>query len=70
MEASAWNRVARATAMAAFACSVLLSPVAASASELSLAPNPWLAVDRNRDGIVSDIVSRWAEVTKSAKPAC
>ena len=67
MEASAGNRVARATAMAAFACSMMMSPVAASASELSLAPNPWLAVDRNRDGIVSDVVARWAEVTKSAK---
>ncbi|MCK7496434.1 MAG: hypothetical protein MZW92_40140 [Comamonadaceae bacterium] len=53
--------------MAAFACSIVLSPVVASATELSLAPNPWLAVDRNREGIVADIVSRWAEVTKAAK---
>ncbi len=67
MEASAGNRVARATAMVAFASAIVLSPVATSATELSLAPNPWLAVDRNRDGIVSDVVARWAEVTKSAK---
>ncbi len=67
MEASAGNRVARATALVAFACSIVLAPVAASATELALAPNPWLAVDRNRDGIVADVVSRWAEVTKSAK---
>ena len=67
MEASARSRVACAGAMAALACSIVLSPVAASATELSLAPNPWLAVDRNRDGIVTDIVSRWTEVTRSAK---
>ena len=67
MEACTGNRVARVSAMAALACSIVLSPVAASATELSLAPNPWLAVDRNREGIVADIVSRWAEVTKAAR---
>jgi hypothetical protein len=38
---------------------------ASSATEQSIAPNPWLAVDRNRIGIVADLVGRWDAVTKS-----
>ena len=39
----------------------------ASSSTLPIAPDPWLAVDRNRTGIVADLVSRWDEVTKSGR---
>jgi hypothetical protein len=41
----------------------LLSGVSSAA--LPVAPDPWLAVDRNRTGIVAELVGRWGDVTKS-----
>ncbi len=34
---------------------------------MSLAPSPWLAVDRNRGAIVADIVARFDDVKKAAR---
>jgi hypothetical protein len=42
-------------------------PAARAAAEIAVAPNPWLAVDRNRSGVVADIVARWDEVTRTAR---
>jgi hypothetical protein len=57
----------RGALIAALACSFALGPAAVHAAALSLAPSPWLAVDRNRGAIVADIVARFDEVTKSAR---
>jgi len=54
-------------AAAVIAASLLLPIGASAATGLSIAPDPWLAVDRNRTGIVVDLVSRWDDVTKSAR---
>ena len=42
-------------------------PIGVSAAPVSIAPDPWLAVDRSRAGIVAELVSRWEDVTKSAR---
>ncbi len=42
-------------------------PTGAAAAPVSIAPDPWLAVDRSRTGIVAELVSRWEDVTKSAR---
>ena len=67
MQTSRGKLAVRGALMAALAFSFTLAPAAAQAAPLSLAPSPWLTVDRNRGAIVADIVSRWDEVTKSAK---
>jgi len=54
----------RSIAVAIIAASLALSSTDASAA-LPIAPDPWLAVDRNRTGIIADLVGRWDEVTKS-----
>jgi len=56
----------RSIAVAIIAASLAL-PSSVSSSALPIAPDPWLAVDRNRTGIVADLVSRWDEVTKSER---
>jgi len=63
-----FHRPARHSIAAAIIAAALVLPAtAASAATLSIAPDPWLAVDRNRTGIVAEVLSRWDEVTKSAK---
>lgn len=56
----------RSIAVAIVAASLALSAGVSSAA-LPIAPDPWLAVDRNRTGIVADLVGRWDEVTKSGR---
>jgi hypothetical protein len=67
MRTSACRCILRSLQLAALGASFVLSPAVAASAESGMAPNPWLAVDRNRAGVVADIVSRWAAVTKSAK---
>ncbi len=54
----------RSIAVAIVAASLARSSTDTSAA-LPIAPDPWLAVDRNRTGIVADLVGHWDEVTKS-----
>jgi hypothetical protein len=67
METSIGRLVVRGALTAALAWSFALAPAAAHAASLSLAPSPWLAVDRNRGAIVAEIVARFDEVTKAAR---
>jgi hypothetical protein len=67
MNTSGRSLFVRGALSAALGASIALAPAAASAAEVGIAPNPWLAVDRNRAGVVAEIVSRWTDVTKSAR---
>jgi len=61
------HHAARRSISAAIIAVSLALPSGIASSALPIAPDPWLAVDRNRAGIVADLVSRWDEVTKSGR---
>ena len=61
------HHAARRSISAAIIAVSLALPSGIASSALPIAPDPWLAVDRNRTGIVADLVGRWDEVTKSGR---